>query len=154
MNEIVVEEYRESDYEAMYALHVKAMVEVGAYFGEGPWDDDLKDIKGHYFDNKGCFLVAKGEGKLVAMGAYRNLGEGRAEIKRMRTAPALQGQGLGALLLEELLKRAKEAGYEEIILETSEKQTAARKLYSRFGFVEYKQELIQGNRCGWFKKKL
>lgn len=154
MNNIIVRKYKDSDYEAMYELHVKAMVEVGAYFGEGPWDNDLKEIKGHYFDNRGSFLVAEADGKLVAMGAFRNLGDGRAEIKRMRTTPAWQGRGLGTMILKKLLEKAAEAGYREAILETSEKQKAARRLYNSFGFVEYKQEIIQGAKCGWFKKEL
>jgi hypothetical protein len=65
--------------------------QVGAYAGDGPWDNDLRDIEHIYLKNRGVFLVGVYEGRVVAMGALRKSSDERAEIKRMRVHPDVQG---------------------------------------------------------------
>jgi hypothetical protein len=40
--------YESGDFAQVYELHVRALVEVGAYLGAGPWDDDLRHIAAVY----------------------------------------------------------------------------------------------------------
>ena len=127
---------------------------IGAYKGDGPWDNDLKDIENNYFKNNGMFLVGEIEEKLITMGAFRKIDENIAEIKRMRTYPEYQGKGFGKLILRELINLAKKYHYKELILETSDKQLKAKKLYINNGFREYKNEIIDGFNCTWFKLQL
>ena len=48
--------------------------------------------------------------------------------------PDLRGRGLGRRLLEELLDRARAAGFERAVLETFSDLTAAAHLYREYGF--------------------
>jgi ribosomal protein S18 acetylase RimI-like enzyme len=59
-----------------------------------------------------------------------------AEIKRMWTAPAARGLGVGKTLLTDLLRRAREAGSARAVLDTRADLVEARTLYERAGFVE------------------
>lgn len=43
-------------------------------------------------------------------------------------------------MMFELEKKAKELGYKKIILDTSDKQVVAQKLYEKYGYVETKRE--------------
>jgi len=88
------------------------------------------------------------------MGAFKKHKENICEIKRMRTDPAFQGNGYGRQILENLIKNAKEMNFNKIILETSDKQIAAMRLYKTNGFTEYKDEIIDGYSCRWFKLNL
>ena len=151
--ELKVREYRDSDLNQVLFLHRKAMEPIGVY-KEGPWNDDLKDITGHYKNNHGIFLVGEIRNKIVAMGAIRKIDENIAEVKRMRTDPQHQGLGYGKTILSNLIRIAKELNYSELILETSDKQVKAINLYKSFGFTEYKKETIDGFNCTWYKLKI
>jgi GNAT superfamily N-acetyltransferase len=149
--DLLIREYKKSDINIVLNLNKAAMERIGVY-KEGPeYEKDLRDIKGQYFRNRGTFLIGTVNGIIVSMGAFRRLNNDTAEIKRMRTYPEYQGRGYGEMLLKELIRLAKQYGYKKLILETSDKQTNARKLYSKLGFEEYKKELIDGFNCAWFK---
>jgi GNAT superfamily N-acetyltransferase len=153
-NKLKIREFNNSDLDQVLYLHKKAMEEINAFKGDGPWDNDLKNIEKHYKDNNGMFLVGLINNKIVTMGAIRKIDSNIAEIKRMRTFPENQGNGYGKRILNELIKIAKELNYSEIILETSDKQFYAKKLYTNSGFKEYKKEIIDGYNCTWFKLDL
>lgn len=143
--------YREDFHKQVMELHVLCMKEAGAYFGKGPWDDDLEMIEEHYLRNRGAFVLVLDKLKLIGMGAFRTIDGDTAEIKRMRVTPALQGRGIGKLILNKLLVRAGELGYKRVILETSDRQERAISLYLNRGFKVYKDEIINGASCRWYE---
>lgn len=75
---------------------------------------------------------------LAGMGALKALGDGRGEIKSMRTHEAHMRKGVGAYLLEHIIGEAKARRYHRLSLETGSGPAfdAALSLYRRFGFVE------------------
>jgi len=77
------------------------------------------------------------DGTLLGMAAMKDLGDGTAEIKSMRTAMAARGIGLGRRLLEHAIEQAVASGCTEILLETGSEPhfAAARGLYLARGFV-------------------
>jgi putative acetyltransferase len=83
-------------------------------------------------------------GELVAMGALRELTPttadegGHGELKSMRTRAHHLRQGAAQAILTELLKLARERGYERVSLETGSTPAfePAIAMYRRFGFVE------------------
>lgn len=83
------------------------------------------------------FYSAWAGGTLAAVGALRDLGGGRAEIKSMRAAPALRGKGAGEAILLHLMAEAKARGCAWLGLETAwpEPWAAARALYRKHGFT-------------------
>ena len=149
----IIRDYEPKDYDQVMRLHVEAMEFAGVYKGDGPWEDDLKDIVNTYRKNNGVFLVGELDGKIIAMGAFKKSGDLLAEVKRMRVSPNLQGKGYGQMILECLEERARKMGYAGFHLETSEAQTAAHGLYGRNGFSEAGRTVIDGYKCILFEKR-
>jgi GNAT superfamily N-acetyltransferase len=84
---------------------------------------------------RGCFLIARDGGIALGCGAIR-LNEYGAEVKRMYTAPAARGRGVGRAILDGLEKEARALGATRMILETGTRQLAAIRLYERAGFTK------------------
>jgi [ribosomal protein S18]-alanine N-acetyltransferase len=68
------------------------------------------------------------------------------EIENIVIAPGMRRFGLGALLLEHLLKSAQNQGVRKVFLEVRESNTAARKLYEKVGFV------VNGKRKSYYRE--
>lgn len=75
---------------------------------------------------------------LAAVGALKDLGANRGELKSMRAAPEYRGKGAGKAILEHLIGEARCRGYTWLGLETGvpEPFIPARTLYARYGFVD------------------
>ncbi len=82
-------------------------------------------------------VTARDEGKLLGIGALRELEPSAGEIKSMHTAAAARGRGIAALVLDHLLSICRDRGYTEVFLETGSmpEMAAARRLYERAGFT-------------------
>ena len=76
--------------------------------------------------------------RLAAVGALKELGAGRGELKSMRAAPEYRGRGAGEAILLHLMSEARERGYSWLGLETGvpEPFLPARRLYEKHGFAE------------------
>jgi len=88
------------------------------------------------------------------MGALKRTAPSRAEIKRMRVRPALQGQGFGQALLSALEHRARDLGYRTLHLDTTTRQEAARHLYAKNGYREVRRSAWQGLHMIFYEKAL
>ena len=151
---MTIRRYREADHARIMVLQRVAMEAIGFYKDDPHLHSDLNDIPGNYLDNRGEFAVGEADGTIVAMGGIRPFGNNLAEVKRMRVDPSCQRMGYGREVLEYLIRRAGELGYSGMVLETSVKQTAAQRLYTKCGFVETGREIIDGFDCIWYKKIL
>jgi ribosomal protein S18 acetylase RimI-like enzyme len=154
---IVLRRYEPRDFEQANALHVRALVAVGAYLGEGLWDDDLRRIEEIYLRDRGEFLVGDDPldpTRIVAMGALRKTTATRAEVKRMRVHADYQGRGYGRQILAALEARANELGYTTLHLDTSTVQAAARRLYEGAGYREVRRGVIRGLEIIYYEKHL
>lgn len=83
------------------------------------------------------FLAARSVDGLLGVGALKELGDRRGEIKSMHTVDAARGRGIGRLLVEHLLDLANERDLTWIGLETGTQPefAAARTLYASVGFA-------------------
>ena len=98
---------------------------------------DMDDIQHNYFENGGVFLAMLDDNQLIGTGAIRYLEEGICELKRLWLLFEYHGKGLGYGMVVELLRIAREMGYEKIRLETAPvHQLRAHELYKRLGFYE------------------
>jgi GNAT superfamily N-acetyltransferase len=138
----------------MLQLHRFVLLSEKAYRGDGVWEEDLRDIERHYFSKRGLFLIGELDGKIVAMGAIRNIGPDAAEVVRMRVHPDHQGKGYGQRMLSELELRARDMDYKELILETDAQLTKAKKLYEKNRFAFWKEEVVDDYKCVWYRKAL
>lgn len=74
--------------------------------------------------------------KPIGCVGLRALSPQRSELKRLFLTPESRGLGVGKMLMDVVVERARELGYGEIVLDTLSSMEAARGLYERFGFVE------------------
>jgi putative acetyltransferase len=83
------------------------------------------------------FWSARENGRLVGVGALKELAPDHGEIKSMRTAPTALGRGVGRALLNQLIAEARNRGYSRLSLETgsTESFAAALRLYESQGFL-------------------
>ena len=81
----------------------------------------------------GAFYLLKADGGPAAMGAWRALGDGVAEIKRLYVRPAWRRSGLGRRMLGQLLA---ELRHHAVCLDTAPFMEPARRLYLDHGFAD------------------
>jgi GNAT superfamily N-acetyltransferase/predicted enzyme related to lactoylglutathione lyase len=97
-------------------------------------DSDLKNPKASYDDAGGWFAVLDDDTDIVgSVGVFR-LSDTTCELRKMYLLPSLQGLGLGRLLLEAALEKARLLGFHEMVLETNSCLESARRMYERYGF--------------------
>jgi len=84
------------------------------------------------------FYAAWDGNRLAAVGALKQLGPDRGELKSMRAAPEYRGRGAGRAILEHLMAEASRRGYRWLGLETGRPDPfqPARRLYEDYGFAE------------------
>lgn len=117
------------------ALVHAAMRELGERYGTE--EGDATPVEpAEFAPPHGDFLVAYLDGVPVACGGWRSHGGDGvvAEIKRMYTAPAARGRGIGRLLLAAVEDSARRYGRRRIILETGLRQPEAISLYESAGY--------------------
>ena len=84
----------------------------------------------------GAFLVGYEDGRAVAIGGLRRLGDDVCEIKRMYVVPDARSRGAGRALLEALEDAARELGYARVRLDAGPEQRHSRDLFAKTGYVE------------------
>jgi putative acetyltransferase len=82
-------------------------------------------------------FTVREEGRLLGIGALKELEPDHGEIKSMRTAPDQLGRGVGKRLLAAIMTEARARGYRRLSLETGSTAefAAALRLYDGAGFV-------------------
>ena len=92
--------------------------EYAARYGDYFSKDAEVELTEWYLAPQGLFIVLERDGDIIATGAYKPFDERTAEIKRIWTHKALRQQGLAARVVQELERRAVQAGYSQIYLTT------------------------------------
>lgn len=82
------------------------------------------------------FFSAREQGRLLGVGALKQLDPLHAEIKSMHTSQAARGRGVARAMLEHLLATARHRGCTRVSLETGSMDAfvPARSLYESVGF--------------------
>ena len=87
-----------------------------------------------------CVIVAEVEGGVVGWGCLRSFRPRVAYRFTVEDSVYIheehRGNGVGALLLAELIERAKKGGFHTVIAAMTEGNPASEALHKRFGFVE------------------
>lgn len=99
-------------------------------------DDELRDPAKKYAPPNGELIVAINGENVLGMVAYHRHSSERCELKRLYVRPEARGLGLGCALMDEILSRAKAAGFSEIVLDTLSPMQTAIGLYRKYGFTE------------------
>ncbi|QLH79214.1 GNAT family N-acetyltransferase [Halosimplex rubrum] len=166
--DLTIRRYRAGDGERVRELNREAMAETPEWVVDAP-DTDLEDVRDHYLDAGGEFLVGevdrreasngeRGErtrepdSEIVATGAVEPLdgwmadrfdaAAGTGELSRVRVDPAMQGRGFGTRIVEELARRARRRGYRALVLNTGADNEQARGFYESLGYACVREETV------------
>jgi putative acetyltransferase len=127
-----------TDCENVARLVYGVLKEYGLRPDPGATDADIKDIESSYFDRGGTFYVLEAEdGSIIGAYGLYPMDEQTCELRKMYLDKSHRGKGLGKLLVEDALSKAKQFGFERMILETASVLTEAISLYKSYGFIEY-----------------
>jgi GNAT superfamily N-acetyltransferase len=102
---------------------------------DGMVTSDIEDRSKFYRPSGRFYVIRRGESH-VGVGCLKRITPSVAEIQRMYVQPHVRGVGAGRLLLQQLLRDAREIGYEAVRLESLKFLSAAHALYRSAGFVE------------------
>lgn len=153
---MLIRSARNTDAPAIRELLFGVLGEYGLLAEHEGVDADLNDIEGNYLARGGLFDLVIGEtplnssfmsgeakvdgsARLIGMVGLYPRGEGVAELRKMYLRKAARGRGLGRMMLERVLARARELGFRRIELETSSKLIEAIGLYKKYGFAPLPQ---------------
>jgi ribosomal protein S18 acetylase RimI-like enzyme len=90
-------------------------------------------LRGFPRESEAIWIVER-NGEHAGSLAMTDEGDGTACVRFFVLDPDLRGRGLGRRMFEELLDRARAAGFERAVLETFSDLTAAAHLYREYGF--------------------
>ena len=106
----------------------------------------------------GVFLLAGPMGQAVGCGGIRRLDDSdagiRYEVKHLFLRPNTRGQGWGRAIMDELERRARDWGADELALDTHHTLEAAGALYARSGFRQIEAYNDNRNATRWYRKTL
>jgi ribosomal protein S18 acetylase RimI-like enzyme len=169
--DLTIRRYRAGDGERVRELNREAMAETPEWVIDAP-DTDLEDVRDHYLDAGGEFLVGEvdrretsndeldggsnqtdlDDWEIVATGAVEPLtgwlsehfdaAAGTGELSRVRVDPVMQGRGFGTRIVEELARRARRRGYRALVLDTGADNERARGFYESLGYACVGEETV------------
>jgi putative acetyltransferase len=110
-------------------------------------DVDIKDVEQSYFERAGTFYVLEEkDGSIIGAYGLYPIDKATCELRKMYLHSSHRGKGLGKLLLEDALSKARQIGFKRITLETASVLKEVISLYKSYGFIEYEPEHLP-SRC-------
>jgi putative acetyltransferase len=98
--------------------------------------EELASLPGNYARPAGRLLLASNGSSVLGVVALRPILSADCEMKRLYVRSSGRGAGLGRQLTEALIKEARLAGYNRVLLDTLPTMAEAQSLYRSMGFVE------------------
>jgi GNAT superfamily N-acetyltransferase len=130
----LVEARADADYASARVLFLEYAEATGGHVCFESYDAELGALASLYGPPQGCLLLALVGASPVGCAALRPRTHAEGEMKRLYVRPEVRGRGVGRLLAEGIVERARRAGYQRIVLDTLETMSAARGLYEALGF--------------------
>ena len=145
MSAIIVRDVRAAELDATGDLMVAAYLEFTPPNAPSQWQhylDDIRAVRRRLADS--TLIVAEDAGRIV--GAVTYYADGSKEsaggwppnwavFRLLAVHPEARGRGIGRLLVEECIRRARAAGAAAVGLHTTHLMNVARAMYERMGFV-------------------
>lgn len=122
MSEIIVRKAAESDIPQIAVIEAESFSD--------PWTEN--SLRLQLSQAFGIFLAAEKDGKIVGY-IIGSQGDEAAFIDNIAAAASARKQGVGTALMKAFFEELPESVY-HVALEVRESNTAAQKLYSKFGF--------------------
>jgi putative acetyltransferase len=128
-----------ADNAALAVIIRDSLSEFGANKPGTVFFDPTTDALYQLFQQPGSFYLVAAEGRQLLGGAgifpSAGLPEGICELVKMYLHKNARGRGLGRLLINECLEKARTLGYKKVYLETMPELGKAVSVYEKFGFT-------------------
>lgn len=139
MDSVTIRTIQPGDNAAIANIIRTALTEFGANKPGTVFYDDTTDHLFELFAStpKSGYFIAEKDGVIVGGAGYfptEGLPGTTCELVKMYLNASVRGMGLGRKMIDYVLAAAKEAGYEEVYLETMPELNKAVKVYEQFGF--------------------
>lgn len=151
----------QKDNIALAAVIRAALTEFGANKPGTVYFDPTTDQLYQLFETPGSvYFIAENENELLGgCGIFPTIGlpEKTCELVKLYLAPAARGKGLGKALMLKAMAWAKEAGYEQVYLETMPELSNAVTMYEKLGYNRLPKSLGNSGHDGcsiWMLKAL
>ena len=151
MNNLLIRDARDGDREAIQNVTLSAYQEY-AMIMPAHWEDYRQNILDTLAEVKPAEqIVAEQAGAIVGTVLMYPAGTildrpdettnslEWPEVRLLAVAPAARGQGVGAALMQECIRRARRAGVAALTLHTTDMMQVAMRMYERMGFVRMPQ---------------
>lgn len=134
---LVIRTYEARDLDAVWALHREGLEQTTPQYPVmlAHYEDDLHNLETHYLAAGSHFWMAEVGGEAVGMTAIERIDADTGRLRRMRVTTARRRAGIAQALLDTAESFCRDQGYRRLILDTTEHQTAAHRLYERNGFI-------------------
>ena len=137
--ELRIRPAREDEADRVAELLVEAYAEYAAQMSPDAWASFAQiigNVRGRMAEAE--ILVAERGGRLVGSVTVFSRGRGAREdtlgVRMLGVRPSERGTGVGRVLMEYVVDRARSAGLARVVLATSQEMETARDLYERMGF--------------------
>ena len=146
-----VSEFQPGDQDAVRSLILAGLGEHWGHIDES-LNADLADIASTY--GHGRTVVFRRAGEIVATGTIVPRDESTAEILRMSVAADHRRSGLGRLVVEELVRTARDWGATAVVLETSTDWKEVVSFYQLCSFAITHRETGSFGEDTWFRREV
>ncbi|HZH67538.1 MAG TPA: GNAT family N-acetyltransferase [Flavisolibacter sp.] len=162
LQEITIRTIEEKDNAAIANVIRRTLEEFGANHPGTVYYDDATDALYSVFQNtnRSIYFIAERNDEVVGGGGIfpsAGLPEDTCELVKMYLLPHVRGIGLGKKLIQQCIDFAKQAGYQNIYLETMPELKQALKTYEKFGFEYINHSMGNTGHFGcelWMLKQL
>jgi len=138
------------DYSPELAHHFDAINRdwIMKYFTLEPIDDDvLTHPEERIINPGGAILFAKLHDKIVGTVALMKHSDETIELTKMGVYESARDKGIGKVLLQAAIEKARQMGFAKLILYSNRKLENAIHLYRKFGFTEFTEQDTHYARC-------
>ncbi len=139
-----IRRYEARDHDRMWALHWEGVLGTTRDYPtvDPKYDEDLTRLEEVYLAEGSNFWVVEASDGLVGMAAISRVDAATGRLRRMRVTEAWRRKGVAKALLDEAIDFCRTCGYGRLILDTTEHQTAAQRMYEKAGFVKLGQRSL------------
>jgi ribosomal protein S18 acetylase RimI-like enzyme len=142
---VAVRDARGDEVDLVRELFLEYAATLGVDLAFQDFERELAELPGNYV----ALLLAESDGTVAGCVGVREFAPGVGELKRLYVRPAFRGHGLGRELSAEAIRRARDAEFGALRLDTLPTMEAAAALYRSLGFREiepYRHNPIAGTR--------
>lgn len=122
----------------------KAAAFCKSIYKELDWDlrfsDGVDNLAEYFSKPREIFLLVKLDDRIIGCGGIKDLDINNGLLKRFYIDKEFRGKGVAALLLDELIKFARQQKYKYLVLDTRFDNIRAQKFYEKHDFKRFKTQ--------------